>query len=118
VLEPISPVGFSGGYWIKPAIFLFFVLLSGILSFVRHGKSGQGKVTQLRLLILGWFLVILIISFSGERIESTIMLAFFSSAVLMARYVESLRQEYLKDIVLSSTTVICILAFFLQWVVK
>jgi hypothetical protein len=46
------------------------------------------------------------------------MLAFFSSAVLMARYVESLRQEYLKDIVLSSTTVICILAFFLQWVVK
>ena len=118
LLKHTSLVGFSGVYWIKPAVFLSIVLLAGILSYVRHGKSGQGKVTQLRLLILGWFLVILIISFSGERIESTIMLAFFSSAVLMARYVESLRQEYLKDIVLSSTTVICILAFFLQWVVK
>ena len=118
LLEQMIPVGFSGGYWIKPAVFLSIVLLSGVLSFVRHGKSGQGKLTQLRLLILGWFLVILIISFSGERIQSTIMLAFFPSAVLMARYVESIRREFIKDIVLSSATVICILAFFLQWVVK
>jgi len=111
-------LSFSGGYWIKPIVFLLLVLISGILSFVRQGKSGQGKLTQLRLLILGWFLVILIISFSGERIGSTIMLTFFPSAVFMARYVESIRRGYIKDIVLSATAVISILGFFLQWVVK
>lgn len=118
LLEQTTPIGFSGKYWIKPAAFLFIVLLAAVLSFVRHGKSSQGKLTQLRLLILGWILIILIISFSGERMGSTIMLAFFPSAVLIARYVESIRREFIKDIVLSSATVICILAFFLQWVVK
>ena len=116
--EEADLVRFSGGYWIKPAVFLLLVLISGILSFVRQGKSGQGKLTQLRLLILGWFLVILIISFSGERIGSTIMLTFFPSAVFMARYVESIRRGYIKDIALSAATVISILGFFLQWVVK
>ena len=109
---------FSGGYWIKPAAFLLIVLISGILTFVRHGKSGQGKLTQLRLLILGWLLLILIISFSGERIGSTIMLTFFPSAVFMARYVESIRRAYIKDIIISATALISILGFLLQWVVK
>lgn len=116
--EQMSVVGFSGEYWIKPVVFLSIVLLSEMFSFIRHGKSGQGKLTQLRLLILGWFLVILIISFSGERIGSTIMLTFFPSAVFMARYVESIRREFIKEIVLSSAAVISLLAFFLEWVVK
>lgn len=118
VFQEAILVRFSGGYWIKPLVFLSIVLISGILSFIRQGKSGQGKLTQLRLLILGWVLVVLIISFSGERIGSTIMLAFFPSAVFMARYVESIRREFIKDIMLSSATVISILVFFLQWVVK
>ena len=111
-------LSFAGGYWIKPALFLSLVFVLGVWSFVRHGKSGQGKLTQLRLLILGWILVILIISFSGKRIGSTIMLTFFPSAVFMARYVESIRRAYIKDIVLSAAAVISILGFFLQWVVK
>jgi hypothetical protein len=118
LLKDATLVRFSGVYWIKPAVFLLLVLISGILSFVRQGKSGQGKLTQLRLLILGWFLLILIISFSGERLGSTIMLTFFPSAVFMARYVESIRRGYIKDIVLSAAAVISILGFFLQWVVK
>ena len=118
LLKDATLLRFSGGSWIKPAIFLLLVLISVVLSFVRQGKSGQGKLTQLRLLILDWFLLILIISFSGERIGSTIMLAFFPSAVFMARYAESIRRGFIKDIVLSAATVISILGFFLQWVVK
>ncbi|MEJ2585930.1 MAG: hypothetical protein P8Z38_13200 [Robiginitalea sp.] len=63
LLKEVNLVRFSDGTWIKPAIFLFVVLISGVLSFIRHGKSGQGKLTQLRLLILGWFLVMLILAF-------------------------------------------------------
>jgi hypothetical protein len=118
LLKEANLVRFSVGTWIKPAIFLFVVLISGVLSFIRHGKSGQGKLTQLRLLILGWFLVILILAFSGERLESTIMLTFFPSAVFMARYAESIRKDYIKDIVLSAAVVVSIVGFFLQWVVK
>ncbi len=114
----VSLLSFTGGYWIKPAIFLSVVLVAGILSFIRHGKSGQGKLTQLRLLIVGWLLVLVIVSLSGLRIGSAIMLLFFPSAVFMARYVESIRREYIKDVVLSVATVISVLGFFLQWVVK
>ena len=108
--------GFSKGQWIKMAVFAFLVVLCTVLSFVRQGKSGQGKLTQLRLLLMGWVLVVLVIAFAGDNTGSAILLAFFPSAVFMARYLDSIRREYIRDILLTGFAVLSLLGFFLQWV--
>ncbi len=116
--QKIYPSGYSQGQWIKMAGYVFLVVLCTVLSFVRHGKSGQGKVTQLRLLLLGWVLVLLVITFSGDDTGGAILLAFFPSAVFMARYLESIRREYIRDILLIGFSGLSLLGFFLQWVAK
>ncbi|MDM9629911.1 DUF6427 family protein [Robiginitalea aurantiaca] len=103
---------------IKIAGFLILVTVAGIIAFVKQGKSGQGRLIQLRLLVVVWILTVLVAFLTGERLISTISFAFFASAVFVARYVESIRRVFLKEIILYSATVFSILIFFLEWVGK
>lgn len=104
--------------FLKAGIFILAIMAAGAAAFVRQGKSGQGKVTQLRLLLLAWAIGILVAVLTGERIGSTIMIIFLPSAVFMARYAESIRRELLRDLMIFGLMVLCLATFFLQWVVK
>ncbi len=103
---------------VKTASFLILISISGIVAFIKQGKSGQGRLTQLRLLVIAWIVGIVITFLTGERFVSAIAFAFFTSAVFAARYVESIRKDFIKDIVMYSFTAVSILVFFLEWVVK
>lgn len=103
---------------VKTAGFLFLVVLSGVISFVKQGKSGQGRLTQLRLLVIVWAFSVLVAFLTGDRAAEAVMFTFFASAVFLARYVESLRRAFFKNLVLYGFTLLAILVFFIEWVVK
>jgi hypothetical protein len=97
---------------------LLLIAGAGILAFIKHGNSGQGRLTQLRLLAIVWIVGLLVAFLTGGRFMSAIAFTFFASAVFAARYVESIRKDFLKDIVLYTFVAIAMLVFFLEWVVK
>jgi hypothetical protein len=103
---------------VKIVGFLTLILIAGIIAFVKQGKSGQGRLIQLRLLIIVWILAVFVALLTGERLISTIVFTFFVSAVFLARYVESIRRGFIKSIILYALTMVSILVFFLEWVGK
>lgn len=103
---------------VKLGGFLLLIAIAGIIAFVKQGKSGQGRLTQLRLLVIVWIVGLVVAFLTGERFMSAIVFAFFTAAVFAARYVESIRKDFLKDIALYTVTAIAMLVFFLEWVVK
>jgi hypothetical protein len=98
--------------------FLLLVITTGIIAFVKQGKSGQGRLTQLRLLVFVWILAVLVAFLTGQRAASAIMFGFFPSAVFLARYVESIRRGVLKNAVLYGVTLVSLMVFFMEWVAK
>ena len=106
------------GSLVKAGIFFLTILAAGVASFIKQGKSGQGKLTQLRLLILGWMLGILVVFLTGARGSSTILFIFLPSAVFAARYIESVRRELIKNALLFMSLVVSVIGFFLKWIVN
>ncbi|MGB5509279.1 hypothetical protein [Robiginitalea sp.] len=117
-LEPIKIAEVPTFSAVKTAGFLILISMAGIVAFIKQGKSGQGRLTQLRLLVIAWIAGIAIAFLTGERFISAVGFAFLASAVFAARYVESIRKDFIKDIVMYGFTAVSILVFFLEWVVK
>lgn len=117
-LKALNPGNASVASLVKSGLFLLISLAAGVASFIKQGKSGQGKLTQFRLIVLGWFLGVLVVLLTGDRFRSTIMFIFLPSAVFMARYVELLRNKFLKDILILGMMVLCLGVYLFQWVFK
>ncbi len=117
-LEPLKIGALPVFSVVKTASFLLLISLAGIIAFIKQGKSGQGRLTQLRLLVIAWIAGIAIAFLTGERFTSAIAFAFLTSAVFAARYVESIRRVFVKNIVMYAFVVVSVVVFFLEWVLK
>lgn len=117
-LEPLKIAEASTFSVVKTAGFLILTSIAGIVAFIKQGKSGQGRLTQLRLLVIAWIVGIVIAFLTGGRFISAISFAFLASAVFAARFVESIRRVLVKNIVMYAFTVVSIVVFFLEWVLK
>jgi len=97
-------------------IILFFML--SIFAFLKLGKSGVGKIVTTRLIvfsfIIGLFLNVMI---STENLHP-ILLTFFPAAVLMTNYVESIKRDNLREIVLMFSIFIPFMIFLSIIIVK
>jgi hypothetical protein len=110
-------VDFSGP-WIRIVVFLFLALLAGLVSFLRQSRSGHGRLTQMRLLALGWLMGIVVLVLTRDRMGSTVMLTFFPSAVFLGKYVESIGRDFFRELVLGGSVLVSLGVFFSQWVLK
>jgi len=97
-------------------IILFFML--SIFAFLKLGKSGVGKIVTTRLIvfsfIIGLFLNVMI---STENLHP-ILLTFFPAAVLMTNYVESIKRDNLREIVLMFSIFIPFMVFLSIMIIK
>jgi hypothetical protein len=77
---------------------LFFIL--SIFAFLRLGKSGVGKIVTIRLIVFHFVIGLLInVLISTDELHP-ILLTFFPAAVLMTNYVEWIKRDNIKEIVL------------------
>lgn len=77
---------------------LFFIL--SIFAFLKLGKSGVGKIVTTRLIVFSFLIGLLLNVLISTEDLHPILLTFFPAAVLMTNYVEWIKRDNIKEIVL------------------
>ena len=77
---------------------LFFML--SIFAFLKLGKSGVGKIVTTRLIVFSFVIGLLLNVLISTDDLHPILLTFFPAAVLMTNYVEWIKRDNIKEIVL------------------
>ena len=102
----------------KLVLYIIGISTVGLVSFLKVGKSGIGKVATLRLIaalfLLGLVLEILIAT-PGKY---PIMVTFFPAAIFLSKYVESIKKANIKEIVLMLSIFIPFMVFFIGLVIR
>ena len=95
---------------------LFFLL--AIYAFLKLGRSGLGKIVTTRLVVFSFIIgLILNVLISTEDLHP-ILLTFFPAAVLITNYVESIKRDNIKEIVLMFSIFIPFMVFLSIMIVK
>ena len=77
---------------------LFFML--SLFAFLKLGKSGVGKIVTTRLIVFSFLIGLLLNVLISTEDLHPILLTFFPAAVLMTNYVEWIKRDNIKEIVL------------------
>ena len=102
----------------KLGSFLLLVLISGLVSFLRLGKSGHGKLISMRLIALALIIAFAVVLLMSNERGGAVILLFFPSAVFISKYIETLKKEAVKEAMLTGLLLAGILVFAGEWVAK
>ncbi|MBD0850582.1 DUF6427 family protein [Maribacter arenosus] len=99
-------IQFDVGYYLnwasssKLIIYMLLLFILTIMAFIKLGNSGIGKIVTTRLIVFSLIIgLILNVLISSEDLHP-ILLTFFPASVLMTSYVESIKRDNIKEIVL------------------
>tara|TARA_R110002167_G_scaffold206691_14_gene410781 strand:- start:1363 stop:2301 length:939 start_codon:yes stop_codon:yes gene_type:complete len=107
--------------WGKSAkLFLYVISISivGLLSFLKLGKAGMGKVATMRLIAVSFLLGLLMLMLAPTNNVYIIMVTFFPASVFLTKYIESINRPNIKEIVLMLTIFIPFMVFFAGLILK
>ena len=102
----------------KFIVYVLFIFVTTIIAFLKLGKAGLGKVVTLRLMVLSFIIGILltVLIFSSE--VSPLMVTFLPAVVFLSNYVESIKRDNIREVVLISTILIPLLVFVSSLIIK
>jgi len=95
---------------------LFFIL--SIFAFLKLGKTGVGKIVTTRLIVFSFMIGLVLNVLLSTKDLHPILLTFFPAAVLMTNYVESIKRENMREIILMFSIVIPFIVFLSIMIVK
>lgn len=91
---------------VKRIVYVLLVLITGLLSFIKLGKIGVGKIITLRIIALAFVIgLVLEILLSGSDAHP-MMVTFFPAAIFLTSYVESIKKPNIKEIVLMASILV------------
>ena len=102
----------------KIGLFVLAVLLAGMVSYLKLGKSGHGKVLVMRLTALALFVAIAVVVCRSSNDQNSILLTFFPSAVFLSKFVETVKRDNIREGILLGCLALCLLVFLGQGVGK
>ncbi len=102
----------------KMILYIVGIATVGLLSFLRLGKAGMGKVATMRLIAMLFILGLVLEILVATPGKSTIMVTFFPASIFLAKYVESIKKANIKEIVLMLSIFIPFMIFFIGLVIK
>jgi len=102
----------------KLALYIIGISVVGLLSFLKVGKSGVGKVATLRLIAMLFLLGLVLEILIATPGKYPIMVTFFPAAIFLSKYVESIKKANIKEIVLMLSIFIPFMVFFIGLVIK
>lgn len=107
--------------WINSSKLVMYIVgisAVGLLSFLRVGKSGVGKVATLRLIAMLFLLGLVLEVLISTPGKYPIMVTFFPAAIFLAKYVETIKKSNVKELVLMLSIFIPFMVFFIGLVIK
>ena len=102
----------------KMGFFLLAVLGAGLVSSVKLGKSGHGKILTMRLMALALFVALAVVVFRNSNEQNAVLLAFFPSVVFLSKYLETLRSDNIREGILLGSLALSLAVFLGEWVGK
>ncbi len=102
--------------WNNSAKLILYVLgisVVGLLSFIKLGKAGMGKVATMRLIAMLFVLGLVLKVLLSSKNVFPIMVTFFPASVFLAKYVESIKRPNIKEIALLLSIFVPFMAFFI-----
>ena len=108
-------------YWLsqmKLNVYLAFVILATMFAFVNLTRFGHGRIISVRLITLILGISIFITLIKTTQAYYPVVLTFFPTAVILARYTEITKRPKLKEIGLFMITLLPFVVFIMEWVVK
>lgn len=102
----------------KLVLYVLGISAVGLLSFVKLGKAGLGKVATTRLIAISFLLGLVLKMLTSSANVYPIMVTFFPAAIFLTKYVESIRRPNIKEIVLMLAIFLPFMGFFIGLIVK
>lgn len=103
---------------IKIMLYLLTVVVIGIVSFVKLGKLGMGKIVTMRIITISFFVGFIVTVLSSSETLSAIMITFFPAAVLFTKYVEVIKRINIKEVALILSIVVPFMVFLGELIAK
>ncbi len=95
----------------KLIVYILMVLIAMIISFLKLGKTGLGKIVTMRLAVLSFLLGILMKMLVVSPGSNPLMVTFFPAAIFFTNYVETIHRQNLKEVVLMASILVPFLIF-------
>ncbi|ASV30175.1 DUF6427 family protein [Maribacter cobaltidurans] len=97
---------------LKIVIFLILNAFLIVWAFVKLGKSGVGRIIMIRLVVLIFALGLLLNLLVVSKDSNSLIIIFFPSAILATNYVQSIKKEKFREILLIACILVPISIFF------
>ncbi len=96
---------------IKIILYLILTVVLSVWAFLKLGKAGVGRIIMIRLVVLSFILGLLVNLLVIPNKSYAIMITFFPSVILIANYVESIKREKFREILLIVSITLPIIGF-------
>ncbi|MCM4172520.1 hypothetical protein DHD32_13595 [Arenibacter sp. TNZ] len=87
-------------------LYIATVLLCGFLAFLKLGNVGVGKLVTMRLVLILFFIGLLVKVLKSSQDTHPILITFFPAVVFITTYVQSIKKESIREIVLMASVII------------
>jgi len=87
-------------------LYIFTVLLCGFLAFLKLGNVGLGKLVTMRLVLILFLIGLLVKVLKSSPDTHPILITFFPAVVFITTYVQSIKKDSVREIVLMASLII------------
>ncbi|MDX1328776.1 MAG: hypothetical protein R3299_13820, partial [Arenibacter sp.] len=87
-------------------LYVLVILLSGFMGYIRLGKVGLGWLMRMRLVLYIFLVGLLITFFKSSSDNYPIIITFFPAVIFMTTYVETIKKERIRELVLITTIIL------------
>ncbi|WP_047246844.1 DUF6427 family protein [Maribacter thermophilus] len=108
-IQAIYPIHWTAS--IKVSLYVFINIVLSIWTFLKLSSAGLGKMITIRLITLSFLLGLIVNLLVVSRDGNAIMVTFFPSIILLTNYVESIRKEKFRELVLLGCILVPIVVF-------
>ena len=102
----------------KLIVYAIVVLITTVISFLKLGKTGLGKIVTMRLVVLSFILGILMKMLVSTPGADPLMVTFFPAVIFFANYIESIQRPNIKEVVLITSLFIPFVVFVSSILIK
>ena len=99
-------------------LYVSIVLLCGFLAFLKLGSVGVGKIVTMRLIVLFFFIGLLVKVLKSVPDTHPILITFFPAVVFITTYVQSIKKDSVREIVLMASVIVPFIVFLTNALMK
>ncbi|MGB5692394.1 MAG: DUF6427 family protein [Flavobacteriaceae bacterium] len=103
---------------VKILLYLILVVVAMIVSFIKLGKLGMGKIVTMRIITIAFFVGMVVTILKSQETISPVMITFFPASILFTKYVEVIKKANIKELTLILSIVVPFMIFIGELIAK